>query len=110
MFQCKALAADTSSVQLSCTPLTSCSPPCLPAFATVPASLAGGLAWLGFLTVGTLGEQVKTRMEVAAEKAGTKDVSDSKVVTLPSGVTYQDQRIGGGQQPIKGYLIVLDYM
>jgi hypothetical protein len=26
--------------------------------------LAGGLAWLGFLTFGTLGEQIKTRLEV----------------------------------------------
>ncbi len=34
--------------------------------------IAGGLAWLGFLAVGSLGEQVKTRMEVDAELAGTK--------------------------------------
>lgn len=34
--------------------------------------LTGGLAWLGFLAVGTLGEQIKTRMEVAAEKTGTQ--------------------------------------
>lgn len=72
--------------------------------------LAGGLAWLGVLAVGTLGEQVKTRMEVAAEKDNTRDVSDVKVVTLPSGVTYQELRVGGGQQPIKGYLVVVDYM
>lgn len=43
--------------------------------------LAGGLAWLGVLAVGTIGEQVKTRLEVAAEKAGTTDVSDSKEVS-----------------------------
>lgn len=43
--------------------------------------MAGGLAWLGVLAVGTIGEQVKTRLEVAAEKAGTTDVSDSKEVS-----------------------------
>lgn len=72
--------------------------------------LVGGLAWVGILAVGTIGEQVKTRMEVAAEKAGTQDVTNSKTVTLPSGVTYRDLRVGGGQQPIKGYLVLLDYM
>jgi FKBP-type peptidyl-prolyl cis-trans isomerase len=72
--------------------------------------LAGGLAWLGFLAVGTLGEQVKTRLEVAAEKAGTQDVADSPLVTLPSGVSYRELRVGGGQQPSKGLLVVLDYM
>jgi FKBP-type peptidyl-prolyl cis-trans isomerase len=49
-------------------------------------------------------------MEVAAEKAGTKDVADSPVVTLPSGVSYRELRVGGGQQPSKGLLVVLDYM
>ncbi|WIA30933.1 hypothetical protein OEZ86_000983 [Tetradesmus obliquus] len=72
--------------------------------------LAGGLAWLSFLAVGTLGEQVKTRMEVAAEKAGTVDVADSPAVTLPSGVSYKELRVGGGQQPSKGLLVVLDYI
>jgi hypothetical protein len=37
--------------------------------------IAGGLAWVGFLTVGTLGEQIKTRIEVANEEAGARDVS-----------------------------------
>eukprot|EP00775_Hariotina_reticulata_P014185 gene14185-14329_t len=71
--------------------------------------LAGGLAWLGVLAIGTLGEQVKTRMEVAAEKAGTQDVGDRQEVVLPSGVNYVEERIGGGQAPIKGYLVVVDY-
>lgn len=48
---------------------------------TTHCRLAGGLAWLGILAVGTIGEQVKTRLEVAAEKAGTTDVSDSKEVS-----------------------------
>jgi hypothetical protein len=30
-------------------------------------------------------------------------------VVLPSGVRYTDLRIGGGQRPIKGYLVVVDY-
>lgn len=41
----------------------------------IPCSIAGGLAWLGFLAVGALGEQVKTRWEVAHEEAGKRDVS-----------------------------------
>lgn len=41
--------------------------------------IAGGLAWLGFLAVGTLGEQVKTRMEVAAEREGARDVEGAQV-------------------------------
>lgn len=72
--------------------------------------LAGGLGWLGILAVGTLGEQIKTRLEVAAEKAGTTDVTDSKEVVLPSGVRYTDLRVGGGQRPIKGYLVLVDYV
>jgi hypothetical protein len=31
-------------------------------------------------------------------------------VELPSGVRYTDLRIGGGQRPIKGYLVVVDYV
>lgn len=143
---------------------------------------------MGILAVGTIGEQIKTRLEVAAEKAGTSDISDAKEVrgvqdalpgcsvgsaesswpkrwqrlldvsslrpsnslvgvslrqrrqqacellvrmcgrgarllaahvalrcavcwqvVLPSGVRYTDLRIGGGQRPIKGYLVVVDY-
>lgn len=45
-----------------------------------PHRLAGGLAWLGFLAVGSLGEQVKTRLEVAAEANGTRDVEDAPEV------------------------------
>jgi hypothetical protein len=76
----------------------------------VPCSLAGGLAWLGVLVVGTLGEQIKTRLEVASEIRDTKDVSESPEVTLASGVRFKDTRVGGGQVPIKGYLVVLNYM
>jgi FKBP-type peptidyl-prolyl cis-trans isomerase len=36
-------------------------------------------------------------------------VVDAPEVTLPSGVVYRDLRVGGGSQPIKGYLVVVDY-
>ncbi|KIY96727.1 hypothetical protein MNEG_11234 [Monoraphidium neglectum] len=78
-------------------------------FLTRRFGIAGGLAWLGVLAVGSLGEQVKTRMEVAAEKEGTRDVQGQEVV-LPSGVRYTDERVGGGQAPSKGLLVVLSYV
>ena len=65
--------------------------------------------WFAFLAVGSLGEQVKTRLEVAREAAGARDVS-SEPVTLPSGVVYEDMRVGGGSVPRRGDLVVLDYM
>ncbi len=34
--------------------------------------IAGGLAWLGFLTFGAVSEQIKTRLEVASEEANRK--------------------------------------
>ncbi|GBF97198.1 hypothetical protein Rsub_10059 [Raphidocelis subcapitata] len=78
-------------------------------FMTRRFGLAGGLAWLGFLAVGTLGEQVKTRLEVAAEREGARDVAAQAEVTLPSGVSYVDERVGGGGAPAKGMLVVLSY-
>ena len=81
-------------------------------FMTRRFGLAGGLAWLGFLAVGTLGEQVKTRLEVAAEQSGARDVEAgaAQEVVLPSGVRYTDRRVGGGQAPAKGMLVVLSYV
>lgn len=79
-------------------------------FLTRRFGLAGGLTWLSILAAGTLGEQVKTRMEVAAEERGARDVLAQREVELPDGVKYTDLRIGGGQQPRKGYLVVLDYV
>eukprot|EP00955_Chlamydomonas_euryale_P084587 363984-Chlamydomonas_euryale.AAC.20 len=73
-------------------------------------SIAGGLAWLGFLAVGSLGEQVKTRIEVAEVEKGTKDVESAQEVMLPSGVKYVEQRVGGGQTPPKGYLVIVDFV
>eukprot|EP00798_Chlamydomonas_sp_ICE-L_P010605 gene10605-12275_t len=72
--------------------------------------IAGGLAWLGFLAIGSIGEQVKTRMEFASEEAGKKDVTDTQEVVLPNGLRYTDLRIGGGQLPQQGYLAVLHFI
>jgi hypothetical protein len=71
--------------------------------------IAGGLAWLGFLTFGVVSEQVKTRIEVAEAERDTKDVTEGKEITTPEGIRYTDLRIGGGAPPQKGYLIILDY-
>lgn len=35
-------------------------------------SLAGGLAWTGFLAFGVISEQIKTRLETATENKGTQ--------------------------------------
>jgi len=75
--------------------------------------IAGGLAWIGFLSAGVIGEQVKTRLEVAAEKNNTKDVSESeRVVETVSGypgIQYYDMKRGGGARPTKGDLVVLNF-
>ncbi|KAG2487051.1 hypothetical protein HYH03_014297 [Edaphochlamys debaryana] len=78
-------------------------------FLTRRFGIAGGLAWLGFLAVGSLGEQIKTRLEVASEESGVRDVEDAPEVVLPSGVSYRDLRIGGGQSPFRGALVVLEF-
>lgn len=46
--------------------------------------------------------QIKTRLEVASEEANTREVSDAQEVVLPSGLRYQDLKIGGGSPPIPG--------
>lgn len=79
-------------------------------FLTRRFGIAGGLAWLGVLAVGTLGEQVKTRMEVEEEKKNTRDVQNAREVVLPSGVRYTDLRLGGGQTPSRGFITVIDYV
>eukprot|EP00898_Chlorokybus_atmophyticus_P008405 jgi/Chlat1/8566/Chrsp82S07982 len=70
--------------------------------------LAGGLAWLGFLAFGVISEQIKTRREVKEAEEGAREVS-AQQVTTPSGLKYKDLRIGGGDQPRKGDLVVVDY-
>jgi hypothetical protein len=44
--------------------------------------LAGGLAYLGFLTFGVVSEQIKTRLEVAADERGTRVGSTSQLLEL----------------------------
>eukprot|EP01025_Chloroclados_australasicus_P020884 TRINITY_DN21983_c0_g2_i3.p2 TRINITY_DN21983_c0_g2~~TRINITY_DN21983_c0_g2_i3.p2 ORF type:complete len:298 (-),score=34.75 TRINITY_DN21983_c0_g2_i3:251-1144(-) len=70
--------------------------------------IVGGLAWLGILAVGTIGEQVKTRLEYAQEQAGTKQVEDAPFIATYSGLSYRDIKIGGGQYPRKGDLAVIN--
>lgn len=69
--------------------------------------LAGGLAWLGVLTAGVVGEQVKTRLEVAEAAKTTRAVDNAPVITLPDGTTYQDVVAGGGTAISKGLLVAL---
>ena len=69
--------------------------------------LAGGLAWLGVLTVGVVGEQVKTRLEVAEAKKSTRSVKDALPITLPDGTSYRDEVVGGGTPIAKGLLVAL---
>ena len=64
---------------------------------------------MGFLTIGTLGEQIKTRLEVRSEEKGARDITTQSSVELDSGVAYTDLRIGGGAQPRRGDLVVLDF-
>lgn len=74
--------------------------------------LAGGLAWIGFLSAGVIGEQVKTRLEVAAEKTNTKEISErDRVVEQISGtnIQYYDIKRGGGAVPRRGDLVVLQF-
>ena len=71
--------------------------------------LAGGLAWLGFLTFGVVSEQIKTRLEVAAEERGTKSVTTRTIEKIPgTTITYTDEKIGGGARPQQGDLVVLN--
>jgi FKBP-type peptidyl-prolyl cis-trans isomerase len=71
--------------------------------------LAGGLAWLGFLTFGVVSEQIKTRLEVAAEERDTKSVAQRTLEKVGgTTITYSDEKIGGGARPQQGDLVVLN--
>eukprot|EP01026_Neomeris_dumetosa_P055975 TRINITY_DN5109_c0_g1_i11.p1 TRINITY_DN5109_c0_g1~~TRINITY_DN5109_c0_g1_i11.p1 ORF type:complete len:297 (-),score=55.71 TRINITY_DN5109_c0_g1_i11:179-1069(-) len=70
--------------------------------------VVGGFAWLGILAVGTIGEQVKTRLEVASEQAATKVAENTDYVQTYSGLSYRDLRIGGGSSPRRGDLAVVN--
>ncbi|GMH22224.1 hypothetical protein Nepgr_024067 [Nepenthes gracilis] len=69
--------------------------------------LGAGLAWAGFLAVGVLSEQIKTRLEVSQQLANTRDVEKEEVI-LPNGIRYCDIRVGGGATPRPGDLVVID--
>lgn len=73
--------------------------------------IGGGLAWVAVLTFGVVSEQIKTRREIASEKENTKYVADAvqKSYTTPEGIKITDLKLGGGAQPGKGDLIVLDF-
>ena len=77
-------------------------------FLTRRFGLAGGLAWLAVLTAGSVGEQVKTRLENAAAAAGTAAVADAPPLDLGGGVVAQDVRVGGGDRPAAGLLAILE--
>jgi len=49
-------------------------------------------------------------LQVASEEKNTRDVDITKEVVLPSGVRYSDLRIGGGQSPARGMLVVISFM
>ncbi|KAJ8455997.1 hypothetical protein OPV22_034913 [Ensete ventricosum] len=70
--------------------------------------LGAGLAWVGFLAVGVVSEQIKTRLEVSRERANTKVVEKEEEVVLPNGIRYTELRVGGGASPRPGDLVVID--
>lgn len=70
--------------------------------------IGAGLAWAGFLAVGVVSEQLKTRFEVAQQEANTKDVEQEQEVVLPNGIRYYELRVGGGDVPRPGDLVVID--
>ncbi|CAM0875218.1 unnamed protein product [Alopecurus aequalis] len=70
--------------------------------------IGAGLAWVGFLAFGVVSEQLKTRFEVAQQEANTKDVEEEKEVVLPNGIRYTEMRVGGGDVPRPGDLVVID--
>ncbi|XP_031498177.1 peptidyl-prolyl cis-trans isomerase FKBP17-2, chloroplastic-like [Nymphaea colorata] len=70
--------------------------------------LGAGLAWAGFLSVGVIAEQFKTRFEASQELSNARDIENADEVVLPNGIRYTDMRIGGGASPKAGDLVVID--
>ncbi|KAF0910216.1 hypothetical protein E2562_001412 [Oryza meyeriana var. granulata] len=70
--------------------------------------IGAGLAWVSFLAFGVVSEQLKTRFEVAQQLANTKDVEQEQEVVLPNGIRYYEMRVGGGDVPRPGDLVVID--
>ncbi|KAI9101572.1 hypothetical protein K1719_023816 [Acacia pycnantha] len=70
--------------------------------------LGAGLAWVGFLAVGVVSEQIKTRLEVSQQEANTRTVEKEEEVVLPNGIRYYELKVGGGATPRTGDLVVID--
>ncbi|XP_042488169.1 peptidyl-prolyl cis-trans isomerase FKBP17-2, chloroplastic [Macadamia integrifolia] len=70
--------------------------------------LGAGVAWVGFLAIGVISEQIKTRREVSQQEANTRDVEKEEEVVLPNGIRYSEMRVGGGASPRPGDLVVID--
>ncbi|RAL41405.1 hypothetical protein DM860_010199 [Cuscuta australis] len=70
--------------------------------------LGAGLAWAGFLALGVISEQVKTRLEVSNQQANAWDVEEEEEVVLPNRIRYSELRVGGGVVPRRGDLVVVD--
>ncbi|XP_050220483.1 peptidyl-prolyl cis-trans isomerase FKBP17-2, chloroplastic [Mercurialis annua] len=70
--------------------------------------LGAGLAWVGFLAFGVVSEQIKTRFEVSQQQSNTRDVEKEEEVVLPNGIRYVELRVGGGNSPRTGDLLVID--
>ncbi|KAL8464367.1 hypothetical protein ACS0TY_034044 [Phlomoides rotata] len=70
--------------------------------------IGAGLAWVGFLAVGVVSEQIKTRLEVSQQQATTRYVEKEEEVVLPNGIRYFEVRVGGGDSPRMGDLVVMN--
>ncbi|KAK4280708.1 hypothetical protein QN277_012293 [Acacia crassicarpa] len=70
--------------------------------------LGAGLAWVAFLAVGVVSEQIKTRLEVSQQEANTRTVEKEEEVVLPNGIRYFELKVGGGATPRTGDLVVID--
>ncbi|KAI4347250.1 hypothetical protein L6164_008078 [Bauhinia variegata] len=72
--------------------------------------IGAGLAWVAFLAVGVVSEQIKTRLEVSQQEANTRDVGKEEEIVLPNGIRYYELKVGGGASPRLGDLVVIDLM
>ncbi|XP_073148457.1 peptidyl-prolyl cis-trans isomerase FKBP17-2, chloroplastic [Henckelia pumila] len=70
--------------------------------------IGAGLAWAGFLAVGVVSEQIKTRFEVSQQQLNTREVDKEVEVVLPNGIKYYDIKVGGGSRPRQGDLVVMN--
>ncbi|ERN00602.1 peptidyl-prolyl cis-trans isomerase FKBP17-2, chloroplastic [Amborella trichopoda] len=70
--------------------------------------LGAGLAWFGFLAFSVVSEQIKTRLEVSQEQAGTLELEREEEKVMDNGIRYWEMRVGGGAMPKTGDLVVID--